>query len=98
MDSIVVLMSTYNGEKYIREQLDSIFNQEGIDVKVVVRDDGSKDTTHAILDEYKKTHELVWYTGENLKSARSFMDLIYQAPESDYYAFADQDDYWDPGS
>ncbi|EME8142872.1 glycosyltransferase, partial [Enterococcus faecium] len=43
MDRVIVLMSTYNGEKYIREQLDSIFNQKNIAVKVVIRDDGSND-------------------------------------------------------
>ncbi|HFX3832219.1 TPA: glycosyltransferase family 2 protein [Enterococcus faecium] len=95
MDSAVILMSTYNGEKYIREQLDSIFNQTGIKIKVVVRDDGSTDTTQAILKQYEKKYDLTWYTGDNLKSARSFMDLIYNAPTSKYYAFADQDDVWD---
>ena len=82
MDSAVILMSTYNGEKYIREQLDSIFNQTGIKIKVVVRDDGSTDTTQAILKQYEKKYDLTWYTGDNLKSARSFMDLIYNAPIS----------------
>lgn len=96
MDKVVVLMSTYNGEKYIREQLDSIYNQKEIEVKVFVRDDGSNDSTQAILNEYKIKYGLIWYTGDNLKAARSFMNLIYNAPESQYYAFADQDDYWDP--
>lgn len=95
MDRIVVLMSTYNGEKYIREQLNSILNQKGVEVTIFVRDDGSKDTTQSILNEYKKNYDLNWYTGDNLQSARSFMDLICNAPDSQYYAFADQDDYWD---
>ncbi|EGP4720268.1 glycosyltransferase family 2 protein [Enterococcus faecium] len=95
MDRVIVLMSTYNGEKYIREQLDSIFNQKNIAVKVVIRDDGSNDATQSILDEYKKKHNLNWYTGKNLNAAWSFMELINNAPDSNFYAFADQDDVWD---
>ena len=93
---VIVLMSTYNGEKYIREQLDSILAQKGVDVSIFVRDDGSKDATHDILDEYQEAGKLVWYTGKNLRSAKSFMDLVYTAKEADYYAFCDQDDYWLP--
>jgi rhamnosyltransferase len=47
-----------------------------------------------ILDEYEKSGILSWYTGKNLRSAKSFMDLIMKAPETDYYAFCDQDDVW----
>lgn len=45
-------MSTYNGEKYIQEQLDSIFSQEGVTVKLIVRDDGSTDSTISIIENY----------------------------------------------
>ena len=54
MPTVGVLMSTYNGEKYIREQLDSIFNQERVKVKLFVRDDGSLDGTVDIVEEYSK--------------------------------------------
>ena len=47
--TVCILMSTYNGEKYIKQQLDSIFAQEDVDIKLVVRDDGSKDSTLDIL-------------------------------------------------
>lgn len=93
---VVVLMSTYNGEKYIETQLDSILAQQGVDVDIIVRDDGSTDSTHEILDRYQNEGKLKWYTGENLKPAKSFMNLVYNAPDSEYYAFADQDDYWFP--
>lgn len=89
-------MSTYNGEKYLQEQIESLRNQKGVSVSILVRDDGSTDSTHQILETYKKQGVLEWYSGENLKSARSFLDLVYRAPESDYYAFCDQDDYWLP--
>lgn len=92
---IVTLMSTYNGEHFIREQIDSILVQEGCEVTLLVRDDGSSDGTCAILQEYMDRGLLRWYTGRNLGPARSFLDLVMQAPEADYYAFADQDDIWD---
>ena len=83
---IVVLMSTYNGEKFIREQIDSILHQtitENMELELLVRDDGSKDQTHAILDEYQANGALTWYTGENLRPAKSFWNLLQNAPQSD---------------
>lgn len=89
-------MSTYNGEKYLREQIDSILAQKEVKIELLVRDDGSSDNTIAILDEYKEKKLLDWYDGENLGPARSFLDLLIKAGEYDYYAFSDQDDYWIP--
>lgn len=95
-NKILVLMSTYNGERYLRQQIDSILGQRDVAVGLLVRDDGSTDRTLAILDEYKAKGLLDYYQGENLKPARSFMHLLQNAPTSDYYAFADQDDVWLP--
>ncbi|MBR2239031.1 MAG: glycosyltransferase family 2 protein [Prevotella sp.] len=91
---ITVLMSTYNGEKYLTEQIESILNQRNVDVNILVRDDGSIDGTTAILDNYSARSLLTWYQGANVGPARSFLDLLRKAPESEYYAFSDQDDYW----
>lgn len=92
---ICVLMSTYNGEKYLREQLDSILYQEGVAPDIFIRDDGSTDKTIEILEEYSKNYSnIIYYIGKNLKSAWSFMDLLYSCGKYDYYAFADQDDVW----
>ena len=88
-------MSTYNGDKYIRTQLDSILNQKNCELTILVRDDGSTDRTTEILNEYQSEKQLTWYTGYNLKPPCSFMDLVFHAPDADYYAFADQDDIWD---
>ncbi|MBQ4399872.1 MAG: glycosyltransferase, partial [Alphaproteobacteria bacterium] len=96
MDNVLVLMSTYNGEKYLKTQLDSILAQQGVNVQILVRDDGSSDGTLPILQAYAAQGKLTYYTGPNLKPAKSFMDLIYNAPQADFYAFADQDDYWLP--
>ncbi len=96
---IVVLLSSYNGEKFIKEQIDSILNQDitkEMELQLLVRDDGSKDGTHEILNEYQEKGMLTWYTGENLRPAKSFWHLVHHAPESEYYAFCDQDDVWFP--
>lgn len=94
MNKVTVLLSTYNGEKYLEEQLDSLLNQQGVEVFILVRDDGSTDNTINILKKYENEGKLKWYSGENLRPTKSFMDLVMHAPESAYYAFCDQDDYW----
>ncbi len=94
--SITVLMSTYNGERFLAEQLASIYAQVGVDVRVVVRDDGSTDGTLALLQKEQEAGRLTYYTGENMGPARSFMQLLKDAPLSDFYAVADHDDRWHP--
>ena len=95
MRNILVLMSTYNGEKYLKEQIDSILAQKNVEVTIQVRDDGSTDGTIRILEEYQKCGKLNWYSSTNMGPAKSFLDLVYNAPlKYDYYAFCDQDDYW----
>lgn len=96
LEKVLVLLSTYNGEKYLYEQLDSILAQEGVDVSILVRDDGSADRTISILQEYSlKYANIKYYQGCNLKPAKSFLELISVAEESPYYALCDQDDVWD---
>lgn len=96
--SVLVLMSVFNGEEYISEQLDSILKQKINDVDILIRDDGSDDTSINIINNYiKKNKNISLYTGENIGSWKSFMDLIYSADNNyDYYAFSDQDDVWLP--
>ncbi|MGY6213108.1 glycosyltransferase family 2 protein [Cytobacillus firmus] len=95
MNEIVqVLMSTYNGGKYLDEQISSLISQEGVNVRILVRDDGSKDSTITKLKKWEQKGVLEWYSGENLKPALSFMDLVKRAPKANYYAFCDQDDFW----
>lgn len=91
---VAVIMSTYNGELFIREQLDSILNQTYKNIEIVVRDDGSKDKTVEIIKEYmQKYSNIVLHQGENLGFIKSFFELLKLA-EADYYAYADQDDVW----
>ena len=94
-NKVIVLMSTYNGSKYIREQLDSILNQTYKNIEIIIRDDGSQDDTVDILQEYKKKNERIkYYRGKNIGPAMSFMELVRNAPKSNYFAFSDQDDVW----
>ena len=93
---VAVMMSSYNGEQYIREQIDSIFLQEGIEVTLYIRDDGSTDKTRNIINEYATNSNVIAIYGENLGFQRSFMYIVKDIPDTyDYYAFSDQDDYWE---
>lgn len=96
INTVTVLMSTYNGEKYLKTQIESILNQQGVNIELLVRDDGSTDNTLKILDEYASKGKLRWYTGANMRSAKSFMNLLKMSDDCKYYAFSDQDDYWLP--
>ena len=94
MYKVAVLLSTYNGSKYIKEQIDSILSQEGVNIDIYIRDDGSTDETVNIIYEYK-SNNIFLTEGKNIGVGNSFMELLYSVPEIyDYYAFADQDDIW----
>lgn len=97
--NVEILMSTYNGEKYIRTQINSILEQDYRDINILIRDDGSTDGTCEILKEYAQMYSNIsWYSGKNIGVQKSFFELIQKADlEKDYYAFADQDDKWLPG-
>lgn len=96
MKTVSVLMSTYNGEKYLKEQIESVLSQVGVKVNLIVRDDGSTDTTREILLKYQKQGKLDVCFANNIGWRMSFMELVYNAPRTDYYAFCDQDDIWLP--
>jgi len=96
MQKVVILLSTYNGERYLQEQIDSLLNQSFPSIEIYVRDDGSTDSTLSILEDYKNQGKLAYYSGKNLGPAYSFIDLIKNAPEADFYALCDQDDVWEP--
>ncbi len=96
---ISVLMSTYNGGKYLQEQIESILNQKLIEyeIELFVRDDGSTDNTLEILKEYENKSLLRLEIGDqNLGPALSFWKLLLSCKKSEFYAFADQDDVWMP--
>lgn len=96
---VCVLMSTYNGEKYIRDQIDSVLIQDGVNVKIVIRDDGSTDKTVSIISDYASKYDnIILLKEHNCGAEESFNQLCRYAldnEKSDYYAFCDQDDVWD---
>lgn len=97
---IQVLLSTYNGELFIEEQLESILLQEGVDFSILVRDDGSQDRTTEIVAKYVEMYpdKIRLLKSDNRKLPASYFELIRQSSEDyDYYAFCDQDDVWEPG-
>ena len=97
MCKIAIMMSTYNGERYLEEQLDTIFKQKGIEFDLYIRDDGSTDSTINIIKKYKDKYndQIHMVCGKNIGVIRSFEWLIGKVPNTyDYYSFADQDDIW----
>ena len=98
MYSVAVLMSTYNGEKYLREQIESVLAQEDAAITLFVRDDGSTDRTVDIIREFVEGNSnIIFIKGENVGVGNSFLQLVYSSGETyDYYAFSDQDDIWLP--
>ena len=94
MKKILILISTYNGEKYLKEQLDSIFSQSYKDFEIIARDDGSSDETINIL---KSFNIKILETSKNLGAKLSFTKLLEYAIENtdaEYFMFCDQDDIW----
>lgn len=95
---VLILMATFNGEKWITEQMNSIVNQRGVDIKILVSDDSSSDqTVNMIKQEYKDYVEFINNDGLNFGSAgKNFMNLYHHANvnEYDYVALSDQDDIW----
>jgi len=95
---VTVLLCTYNGERYLQEQLDTILTQQDVEVRILVRDDGSTDSTYNILQSYSERHENV----QPVYAARAgvpagYFELMWSSGRrTDYYAFADQDDVWAP--
>ena len=98
MKRIQILLSTYNGEKYLREQLDSYVNLNNFsEIKVLIRDDGSKDGTVEILKEYEEKYGFELILGENIGLADSMFELMKCCDmECEYFSFSDQDDVWLP--
>ncbi|MFV0465964.1 MAG: glycosyltransferase family 2 protein [Lachnospiraceae bacterium] len=95
---VKILLSSYNGERYIREQIDSILNQKNVSITILIRDDGSTDSTRSIIQEYAdKDSRIQWYSSSNLGAAQSFFHLISHCENNaEFYAFSDQDDVWQP--
>lgn len=93
---VKILLSAYNGEQYIQEQVDSILQQTYTNLELYIRDDGSKDKTLKVLERYKNNEKIHIIQGENKGFIKSFFELVKSCGDADYFAFADQDDIWFP--
>lgn len=98
--TVLVMMATYNGSKYLREQIDSVLAQNDVDVTLRICDDQSPDNTYEICQEYAANDSRVIATRneKNLGVGWNFMQMVYddESLGYDYYAFCDQDDIWLP--
>lgn len=95
---IAILMATYNGSSFLHEQIDSILGQSFTDWHLYVHDDGSKDNTPCILEQYQKQYHdqitLLNYPAQG-NACQNFLSILERI-EAPYYMFSDQDDVWLP--
>lgn len=95
---VAVFLATYNGQKYLKEQIDSILSQNNVHVDIYCNDDGSSDDTFKIIKEYQSSNKnfFVVNTIKNSGSAglNFYSMILLSDAEYDYYAFSDQDDIW----
>jgi glycosyltransferase involved in cell wall biosynthesis len=93
-----VLLSTYNGEAFLDQQIESILAQTNVDLTLTIRDDGSSDGTPALLARHAARDPRIRVSHDtNIGSSASFFVLLQRGdPEAQYFAFADQDDVWSP--
>lgn len=95
---ISILLSTYNSELFLKEQIDSILSQTKKEWYLYIRDDGSTDSTVSLIDEYSRITKKVIFLNDhmpNLGAKNSFIKLLSDV-ESPYYMFCDHDDVWLP--
>jgi glycosyltransferase involved in cell wall biosynthesis len=94
---IDVLLATYNGEKYLKEQLDSILASSYSNIRLIISDDCSRDNTAQILKEYAKNDSRIelYFQEQNLGVVKNIEFLLGKV-KNDIYMLADQDDFWKP--
>lgn len=97
-----ILLATYNGSRFLKDQLDSLVAQTYDPITIYIRDDGSTDNTVELIEEYIRTNNtqkqivLLKNGGKNLRCPGSFYQILRECQPADYYAFCDQDDVWYP--
>ena len=96
-DDAAILMATYQGERYINEQLISFEKQSYKNWKLIVSDDGSTDNTLSIIDEFatRNVSKVTVVAGPRKGFVSNFLSLVLREDiKADYYSFSDQDDIW----
>ncbi len=92
------MLAVFDGEKYLKEQIDSILNQTVKNIKIIIRDDGSRDSSPQIIDDYcnKYPQIISKLDGVPTGSAKQNFAELLKNCDSDYIMFCDQDDVWLP--
>ncbi len=96
--TVDIVMSTFNGERYLAQQLDSILSQTFTDWRLIVRDDGSTDGTGAILESYRQCYpdKIQLLAATSHLGVRESFSVLLQESTAPYTMFCDQDDVWSP--
>lgn len=95
MEKIDILLATYNGEKFVKEQIESILNQTYENFNLIISDDASTDNTLNILEEYeKKDTRIKVFKKEKNEGLIDNFEFLLKNVTSDYFMFSDQDDIW----
>ena len=93
-EKVDILIATYNGEKYLKEQIDSILNQTYQNIHLIISDDKSTDTTQDILKQYESDDRItIFYQEQNLGYIKNFEFLLSKV-QSNLFMLSDQDDIW----
>lgn len=93
-EKVDILMATYNGEKYVKEQIDSILNQTYKNIQLIISDDCSTDKTKEILKQYEQNDKIkIFYQEKNLGYIKNF-EFLLKNVQSNLYMLSDQDDIW----
>lgn len=97
MDKVDIVLASYNGEKYLAQQLDSIIAQTYSNWRLLISDDGSSDKTLSIIEKYTKADERIFLVNKNRQGGvvKNFSKALEFAT-AEYIMFSDQDDYWLP--
>lgn len=97
-NKIAILLATYNGEKYLSQQIESVISQSEKEWTLYIHDDGSKDRTADIIKEYaeKYPEQIVVVEGEATGGAKNNFFYLFHQVEAPYYMCCDQDDVWLP--
>jgi glycosyltransferase involved in cell wall biosynthesis len=95
--NVTVLLATYNGVRFLDEQLTSLNEQQDVRVEVLVNDDGSTDGTMQILEAWRAKGLIVGISqSKGIGATRAFLTLLQSCDEKEFVAFCDQDDVWEP--
>lgn len=96
-DMVSIAMASYNGEKYIVEQIESILHQTFKNIEIVIVDDGSKDKTISLIKELQQLHPVIHlYENEKNSGITKTFEVAAMHCHGNYIAFCDQDDIWLP--